>query len=97
MCRQEKLSQSSGCHGALPGGAWRLGRVPWKVLAAVPNRGSLGEGGAALGTPAPLCRTPRACSVGARWMLRATGGQDALPSASGARRAGSAWAHTMVA
>lgn len=32
MCRQAKLSQSSGCQSALPGGAWRLGWVPWRVL-----------------------------------------------------------------
>lgn len=32
MCRQAKLSQSSGCQSALSGGAWRLGWVPWKVL-----------------------------------------------------------------
>lgn len=32
MCRPEKVSQSSRRQSPPPGGAWRLGWVPWRVL-----------------------------------------------------------------
>lgn len=82
MCPQEKLCQSCGCAArrSMEAGPGPLGRSGQQFLMGAAWAREVQPSG--LLTPSP---TSHACAVGARWKLRATGRQDSLPSASGAR------------